>query len=77
MPAYRTKQVLRIAKLIRDAKISTKDKVTITKLFNEMFLEDNPIYNEKQFIAICNSTMDDKTLWNYNRMLSCGDLNDI
>lgn len=76
MPSYRTKQILQIGKIIRDSTISNKEKAQLTKTFNDLFFEDNPTFDTKRFISICNSTMSDEQLWNYNRMKSCGDLND-
>jgi len=76
MPSYRTKQILQIAKIIRNADIALKDKALLTKNFNELFFEDNPTFDTKRFVAICNSTLTDDQLWRYNRMKSCGDLNE-
>ncbi len=76
MPSYRTKQILEVAKILRNIDIPSQYKTKLIKVFDELFYEDNPTYDRKRFVAISNSTLTDLQVWNYNRMKSCGDLND-
>ena len=76
MPSYRTKQILQIAKILRNTEIPPQYKTKLIKAFDEVFYEDNTTYDRSRFIAISNSTLTDLQVWNYNRMKSCGDLND-
>jgi hypothetical protein len=76
MSSYRTKQILQIAKILRNSDIPTQYKTKLIKTFDELFYEDNSTYDRQRFVAICNSTLTDLQVWNYNRMKSCGDLND-
>ena len=76
MPSYRTKQILQIAKILRNIEIPSQYKTKLIKAFDEVFYEDNTTYDRSRFIAISNSTLTDLQVWNYNRMKSCGDLND-
>ena len=77
MSSYRTKQILQIAKILRNSHIPTQYKTKLIKTFDELFYEDNSTYDRQRFVAICNSTLTDLQVWNYNRMKSCGDLNDF
>lgn len=76
MPSYRTKQILQVAKILRNTEIPSQYKTKLIKAFDEVFYEDNTTYDRSRFIAISNSTLTDLQVWNYNRMKSCGDLND-
>ncbi len=76
MPSYRTKQILQIAKILRNSEIPSQYKTKLIKSFDEVFYEDNTTYDRSRFIAISNSTLTDLQVWNYNRMKSCGDLNE-
>ncbi len=76
MPSYRTKQILQVAKILRNSEIPTQYKNKLIKAFDEIFYEDNATYDRQRFVAICNCTLTDLQVWNYNRMKSCGDLNE-
>lgn len=76
MPSYRTKQILQIAKIIRNSPVAMQQKASLIKAFDELFYEDNSTYDRKRFVAICNNSLTDDEVWRYNRMKSCGDLND-
>ena len=76
MSSYRTKQILQVAKILRNSEIPTQYKTKLIKAFDEVFYEDNTTYDRKRFFEISNNSLSDLQVWNYNRMKSCGDLND-
>lgn len=62
MNTFRLKQIMHIAKVIRDSPMHLDCKSSLVHKLHLLFYEDNPLYDSKKFIGISKSIVNDKEM---------------
>ena len=54
-----------LAKVIRNATMARTSKIQFVRDLNKLFLEDNPLFNQKQFSQLCSGKLDKDPLYGW------------
>ena len=68
MPSYKIKQIMHIARLVRDTKMHVACKATLINGLHKLFEEDNPMYDAVKFKSIATGTTNETDMNNFFRL---------
>lgn len=65
MPTFRLKQIMNVAKVVRDIKMHTLCKSALVHGLHNLFYNDNPTYDAQKFINISKGITNTKDMENF------------
>jgi len=68
MNTFKLKQIVRIAKIIRDAPMHIACKASLINRLHDLFLEDNPAMDSKRFLGIATGKLNDEEINNFLKL---------